>query len=56
MEMQNRRVEIMSNGYVTLQGELKIDGGCSQDHFGSKPFSFPGVLMTSMCIFEPRSP
>ena len=41
VEMQNRRVEIMSNGYVTLQGELKIDGGCSQDHFGSKPFSFP---------------
>ena len=41
VEMQNRRVEIMSNGYVTLHGELKIDGGYSQDHFGSKPFSFP---------------
>ena len=40
VEIQNRRVNVMSNGYVTLQGDLKTDGVCSQDNFGGQTFSF----------------
>ena len=41
VEIKDRQVQIMSNGYVTLKGMIKTDGVCCHEEFGGRSFDFP---------------